>query len=117
MYREFIVPDDQDILEAIGEWPETEEDGSARLLTIPGQEQESIQLSYDALARSLRVRWRNRSGHEVLDIFREGATRMTVRSDRSSTFLSLEFDMGECSGEMEIQVFPTLAIKDRLLFA
>ncbi|MET8663268.1 hypothetical protein ABZV87_02915 [Streptomyces tendae] len=115
MYREFIVPDDQEILEAIGEWPETEEDGEARCLTLQGEEQECILLSYDALGRSVRVRWRNREGKETLDIFREGATRMSVHNGKSVTYLSLEFHVGECAGKMEIQVFPHFTLRDQLL--
>ncbi|WP_371669413.1 hypothetical protein OG985_18150 [Streptomyces sp. NBC_00289] len=37
MYREFVVPGDQEILEAIGEWPEAEEGSEARLLTLRGE--------------------------------------------------------------------------------
>ncbi|GAA4039132.1 hypothetical protein [Streptomyces shaanxiensis] len=116
MYREFVVPDDQEILETIGEWPGTEEESGARHLTLQGEENESITFSYDALARSVRVRWKNRSGEEIIDVFREGATCMKVHSDKSTTHISLDFHMGECSGRMEIRLFPSFAIKDHLLF-
>ncbi|MEV7195093.1 hypothetical protein AB0N81_25285 [Streptomyces sp. NPDC093510] len=117
MYQEFVVPDDQEVLETIGEWPETEEDSEARVLTLQGEGDEQMYLSYDALARSVRVRWKNSSGEKTLDIFREGATRMAVHSSSRSTYFSIEFQMGECAGKMSIQVFPNLAVTDQLLFA
>jgi hypothetical protein len=116
MYREFIVPGDQEILEEIGEWPEIEEDSGARLLTFRGEGSESVLFSYDALARSVRVRWKNRHGVEILDVFREGATRMILHSDKSATYISLDFQMGECAGNMEIHLSPSVAVKDSLLF-
>ncbi|MFJ1972163.1 hypothetical protein ACIO93_26175 [Streptomyces sp. NPDC087903] len=117
MYREFVVPGDQEILEAIGEWPEGDEDSDVRSLTLRGVGAERIVLSYDALARSVRVRWRNGGGDEILDIFREGATRMAVHSESGATYFSLEFQSGECVGSMTIRVFPSLTVTDRLLFA
>ncbi|WAL96452.1 hypothetical protein [Streptomyces sp. Je 1-369] len=116
MYREFIVPGDHEVLEAIGEWPESEEDSNARLLTLQGEGDERIMLSYDALSRSVRARWKNRRGEEVLDIFHEGATQMTVHSDSRTARILIEFHMGECAGKMEIQALPHLAVTDRLLF-
>ncbi len=115
MYRELTCPDDQDILEAIGEWPEVDEDSGARFLALQGEEQEFLKFSYDPLGRSVRVRWRNRGGQEVVDVFREGATRISVHSGKRVTYLSVEFNMSECVGRMEIQVFPQFAVKDQLL--
>jgi YD repeat-containing protein len=117
MYREFIVPDDQEILEAIGEWPEAEEDSEARLLVFRGEGGETIRFTYDALGRSVRVQWKNGLGDMLLDVFREGATRLTVHSDMRIAFIAVEFVMGECAGKMEIQVQPKLAVKDQLLFS
>ncbi len=117
MYREFIVPDDHEILETIGEWPEAEESSSVRLLTLQGEGDASISFSYDALARSVRVRWKNGKGQDILDVFREGATRMAVYSSESAKYILLDFHMGECVGKMEIQTSPNLAVKDHLLFA
>lgn len=117
MYREFIVPDDQEILEAIGDWPETEEDSEARLLVFRGEGGESIRFTYDALARSVRVLWKNGQGETLVDIFREGATRLVVHSGNSCAYIALDFVMGECAGKMEIQVHPKMAVKDHILFS
>ncbi|MEV5309962.1 MULTISPECIES: hypothetical protein [unclassified Streptomyces] len=116
MYREFIVPSDHDILEAIGEWPESEQGSDARTITLRDEDDERILLSYDALARSVRVRREDRNGEVTLDIFREGATHMTIHSSAGATHILIEFQMGECAGKMEIQTTPALTIADRLLF-
>ncbi|WP_329266619.1 hypothetical protein [Streptomyces pseudovenezuelae] len=116
MYREFIVPSDQEIIEQLGEWPEVEEESGARALALRGSKGESVLFSYDTLGRSVRVRWRNAEGEQVLDLFRESATRMTVYADNVSRRIILDFDMGECGGRMEISILPMVAIKDHLIF-
>lgn len=77
----------------------------------------AIQFSYDTLGRSVRILWKNKHGEEILDVFREGATRMAVQSDKGATYISLDFHMGESAGRMEIRVLPNMAVKDQLLFA
>ncbi len=116
MHREFIVPGDHEVLEVIGEWPESDEDSDARLLTLQDEGDKCIMLSYEALARSVRARWKNRRGREILDIFHDGATQMTVHSDSSTARILIKFHMGECVGDREIQALPYLAVTDRLLF-
>ncbi|MEU1481625.1 hypothetical protein [Streptomyces sp. NPDC005760] len=116
MYREFIAPSDQEIIEQLGEWPEVEEESGARTLTFRGSGGESILFSYDTLARSVRVRWENREGELVLDLFRESATRMNVHSDSASSRILVDFEMGECEGRMEISIIPSMVIRDQLIF-
>ncbi|MFJ9962282.1 hypothetical protein [Streptomyces avermitilis] len=116
MYQEFTVPDDQEILDALGEWPEVDEGGSARLLKLPGGEDGDVLLSYDSLSQSVRVRWINPAGEQILDLFREGATKMSVTTTANSTSIALEFRLGEHNGEINIQISPHLAITDRILF-
>ncbi|GGP31353.1 hypothetical protein GCM10018980_65220 [Streptomyces capoamus] len=115
MYREFIVPDDEEILDLIGEWPDTVDSG-ARLLTWQGSEGDSLTFSYDTLSRSVRARWTSGNGDELLDLYREGATRLRVSSTASATYISVEFHMGECAGEVVIQASPKLSVQDRLLY-
>ena len=116
MYREFIAPGDQEIIEQLGEWPEEEEERGARMLTFRGVNGESMLFSYDTLARSVRVRWENREGEQILDLFRESATRMTVHADRTTSRILVDFDMGECGGRMEVSILPGMAIRDHLIF-
>jgi hypothetical protein len=116
MYREFTVPDDEEIFSLIGEWPTMDENGT-RTLTWRQSEGDSLILSYDPLSRSVRARWTSGNGDELLDVYREGATRLTASATPSATQLSVEFHMGECVGEMQIQVAPKFRIQDRLLYA
>ncbi|MDL5204295.1 hypothetical protein [Streptomyces sp. ALI-76-A] len=115
MYREFLVPDDEEVYEAIGEWPDSDESG-ARVLTLRDDFGQSVIFSYDALARSVRIRWVNDRGVEMLDVFRESATRLSFASGQSTKHISIDFHTGECTGALEIQVTPHLAVRDRLLF-
>ncbi|MEV6617182.1 hypothetical protein AB0N31_25700 [Streptomyces sp. NPDC051051] len=116
MYREFIIPDDEEIHETTGEWPCSDESG-ARVLALRNDSGQSLVLSYDAPARSVRIRWVDDRGIEVLDVFRESATRLSFTSGRSTQHISIDFDMGECTGTMEIRVTPHLSVSDRLLFS
>jgi hypothetical protein len=116
VHRDFIVPGDQEVFEAIGEWPEADEEGGARILTVPGGDGANILLSYDPLGQSVRVRWINPAGEQILDLFREGATRLTAVATADGPFISIEFDLGEHNGKIELQFFPHLAITDRTLF-
>lgn len=114
MYREFLAPSDEEVLEATGKWPDTDEDG-ARVLTWREGDGESLVLSYDVLARSVRVRW-SRGGEVLLDVFRESATRLSFTSGPSATQASVDFHMGACAGVLEVQVVPHFFVRDRLLF-
>ncbi|MGC4944972.1 hypothetical protein ACLQ2N_01970 [Streptomyces sp. DT224] len=114
MYREFLTPDDEEVYEATGEWPEADESG-ARVLTLHDEAGQSVSFSYDAVGRSVRIRWANDQGAEVLDIFREGATRLSFTSGNAAKGFAVDFHTGECAGTLEIQVTPRISVSDRLL--
>jgi hypothetical protein len=90
-------------------------DGS-RLLTFSYESGEHLTVSYCPPGRSLRIRWTNSTGATFLDMFRESATELTIRADPEKKYLVARFEMGECSGELRVQTFPTVTITDRLLF-
>lgn len=115
MYREFVTPDDQEVYEATGQWPNVDESG-ARVLTLRDDAGQSVVFSYDAVGRSVRIRWVNDQGVEMLDVFRESATRLSFTSGNSAKGISIDFHMGECAGTMEIHVTPHFSVSDRLLF-
>ncbi|GAA2471052.1 hypothetical protein GCM10023100_28810 [Actinocorallia cavernae] len=116
MYRDFIVPDDEEVLDKIGEWPETDENGARVITCRPDDVGDVLTFSYETLSRSVRARWTKSNGEDVLDIYREGATRLTVSSASQARHILIEFHMGECAGVMEIQVSPSLSVRDRLLY-
>ncbi|MEV6393627.1 hypothetical protein AB0M39_02410 [Streptomyces sp. NPDC051907] len=115
MYREFAVPDDLTIFEALGEWPE-EIDEDIRQLTLRENEGGSLVLSYAPLGRSVRIIWKNSDGRTTLDLFREGATRLNVTIEPPASGLTIDFHMGGCAGELSIQILPALCVTERLLF-
>lgn len=115
MYREFLTPDDEEVYEATGEWPDTDENGT-RVLTLQGNSGKSVVFSYDALARSVRIRWVDDQGVEMLDLFREGATRLSFASGQAVKQIFIDFHTGECAGTMEILMTPHFSVSDRLLF-
>ncbi|MEU9670613.1 hypothetical protein AB0E25_34595 [Streptomyces bobili] len=115
VYREFPTPDDEEVYEAFGEWPDSDESG-ARILTLRDDSGQSLTFSYDAPARSVRIRWVNAHGVEMMDLFRESATRLSFTSGQSAKHILIDFDTGECTGAIEIQVTPHLSVRDRLLF-
>ncbi|MDG9726947.1 MULTISPECIES: hypothetical protein [unclassified Streptomyces] len=110
-----MIPDDEEVYEAVGEWPDSDEDG-ARVLTVRDAGGQSLTLSYDGLARSVRIRWVNDRGIEMMDLFREGATRLSTTSEQSAKHILIDFHTGECAGTTEIQLTPRLSVRDRLLF-
>ncbi|MYS37847.1 YD repeat-containing protein [Streptomyces sp. KhCrAH-43] len=115
MYREFLTPDDEEVYEATGQWPDADE-GGARVLTLHDDAGQSVVFSYDAVGRSVRIRWVNDQGVDMLDVFREGATRLSFSSGNSAKGISVDFHTGECAGTLEIQVTPRISVSDRLLF-
>jgi hypothetical protein len=51
----------------------------------------------------------------LLDVFREGATRLTVYAAEGETHLRTEFETDSLSGYLDIRVFPTIGFEDSLL--
>ncbi|WP_244317605.1 hypothetical protein [Streptomyces bauhiniae] len=109
-----MFPDDEEVFDIVGEWPEIQESG-ARVLTWRSDEGMFV-LSYEAVTRSVRVRWSNVEGDALLDVYREGATRLTFISTPSTVGAQIDFSVGECAGVMEIDIFPRISVQDRLLF-
>lgn len=116
MYHEFEIPDDREFLEQIGVAPEYEESEGVRTVTFDGCG-DRIRLSCDALGRSIRVRWSDKSEREILDIFREGAKCMRIISEGGRTWIPVEFDLTEFTAELRVDVFPVLKVTERVLFA
>ncbi len=115
MYREFLTPDDEEVYQSVGEWPDSDEDG-VRTLTFRDDSGQSLVFSYDALTRSVRVRWKNHRGVDMVDIYREGATRLSFAPGKLTGNIFVDFEMGDCAGILEIQITPQLKVQDRLLY-
>ncbi|WP_370419474.1 hypothetical protein AB8O64_14005 [Streptomyces sp. QH1-20] len=114
MSGEFRMPEAVDVLSAIGVLPETQEDSETRVIRIVDSSGGEISFSYDSMERSVRVVWQR--GREVIvDLFREGATSVDIRSEAGITYFLVEFQDEGWYGTLKIQVFPILSLKDTLL--
>lgn len=110
-----VVPDSQGFLEQIGYEPEDEGSEGVRVLTLAG-EAGRIRLSYDILGRSIRVRWDDEKGCELLDIFREGAERMSITSESGRTWISVRSPLPGFTAELRVHVYPALKVTDTVFF-
>lgn len=115
--REFIVPTDEEVLDALGVEPESSEPGAAtRVVRIPRDEGELITLSYDAPGGSVRLQLHDHQRLK-LDIFQEGAERLRIDSASGSTVIAIEFRTESTVGRLEVQVWPDLVIRGQSLLA
>ncbi|MER6403480.1 hypothetical protein ABT269_08145 [Streptomyces viridosporus] len=52
----------------------------------------------------------------MVDIYREGATRLSFTPGKSTGSIFVDFETDEFTGVMEIKITPQLKVQDRLLF-
>ena len=97
-YREFVVPDDVEILETLG----VENDGHRLVLT------------YDVLARSVDLHL-TQNDATMLDIRREGAVRLVPQWVNAVGSVRIDFDTDELTGSLTLTVHPTISIHDSML--
>ncbi|MCR3746313.1 hypothetical protein LX88_000251 [Lentzea californiensis] len=97
------MPSDDEILDAFGVIPETEDEPWIKVVRV-----EDVLLSFDELAASVRVRW-FQDGEPVVDLYREGASRVLVRSGRGESHAVVEF----ADGELAVRIHPSVRITSR----
>jgi hypothetical protein len=97
------VPSDDEFVEAFGVAPEAEDQPWIKAVRV-----EDVLLSFDALAASVRVRWL-KDGEPVVDLYREGASRLLVRSGRDESHAVVEF----ADGELAVRIHPSVRITSR----
>jgi len=114
-YREFVVPTDEEILDALGQAPEQAgAEPTTRTVRLDNGAGDEVELTYDILGRSVRCRW-HRGPVLMLDLFREAATRMTVSSGRGAAGVTVAFETDSLAGTLDIQVYPSVRVADALL--
>ncbi|MFC0039718.1 hypothetical protein [Actinomadura rayongensis] len=112
---EFVVPSDEEVLVALGVEPRASGTGEfTRAIRLVGGSGEELDLSYDVVERSVRLRLNQAHGPN-LDIFYEGAELFRLWSDSSSYGIALEFRTGTSMIDLKICVHPKMAIASRCL--
>lgn len=117
-YREFRAPDEVDLFDALGDTATIIDSGDpdVRSFAITVDDKNELTFSYSLPGRSIRVLW-HYGGDLILDIFREGATRLEIQRDSHSSFVIVEFSVDSIGGQLEIQIKPRIAFKDQMLFS
>ncbi|MEV4920793.1 hypothetical protein AB0K47_28805 [Streptomyces tirandamycinicus] len=116
MSSEFITPEPQDFVNALGVEPNISGD-TQRTLKLSDVIGEDVTFSYDAVGGSVRVAWRAASGGDLISIYREGATLLRIIEDDDGTRLLIEFRTRDTVGELRVQVFPELSISESQLLS
>lgn len=112
--QEFVFPSDEEILDVLGIVVDTEDgDENVRVLRIAGAGEEA-EVSYDIVARSFRFQLL-REGGTVVDIFREGISKIAVARVRGAAEISVTSRNGVMQCSLVIQVEPCFSILDRMM--
>ncbi len=113
-YKPFEVPEYHEFFDALGVGPEPIEGEDAHVLHFE-LDSEVMALTFDIPGRSVNCKWS--SGPRVfVDVFREAAARIRVRSSATSTVIVVDFESDDLRGKLEVQVSPSFALNDQLLF-
>lgn len=117
MAGRFSVPCDSEFLEAFGVEPAMEhEESDAFGVLIQGVSElpDVFRVTWSAVDASIRIRW-IRDGVALVDIYRETATRLSIREERGEVHLDAVFAGDGYRSEISMQVMPYGCIRDRLL--
>ncbi|WP_370963779.1 hypothetical protein [Amycolatopsis sp. cg9] len=116
---EFVIAEDDVWLSAFGAVPQTEEasgDDFVRELRIPVSVTEELHLTWDVNHRSVRFRYA-RATKAVTDLYREGATLLTVGDQESGAMVVLKYRADGCRGRTCVRTQPAFALKDTFLWS
>ncbi|EQD87828.1 hypothetical protein A8924_6357 [Saccharopolyspora erythraea NRRL 2338] len=104
------VPDEQEFLNEFGEAPQVQDEPWIRSISI-SSDNGTLELSFDSHERSIRFEWRD--DDDVLwEFFRETATSLVIRNEGGETYFVVSFESAELSGNLDVRVYPKIAIKD-----
>ncbi|WP_378737129.1 hypothetical protein [Nocardia brasiliensis] len=100
---EFIEPEESEFLETFGAERIAIPGATASfLVNIVADDRNKLELSYDVIARSVRVRWVQDSAL-LADLFREQVNRIAV--DKSGV-IRISTQGADLSGELTVEVYP-----------
>jgi hypothetical protein len=115
MSAPFVVPADDEILDAVGVVPTSEDDFESKEIVLGLGGEDTMKVSYSQVGGSVRLVW-TRGDRLVLDLFREGATLMQLDSRDARITLRVEFDVTQARGAIDVAVTEGgIEMQDRLL--
>ncbi len=93
MSREFVVPDEAEFLQELGiELARTDQrNETLRTLVLDLADDDRVVLSFDVVGRSVRLR-RLKGEVAVMDVFREGATRLSIGWSGDCRCFAIKFE-------------------------
>ncbi|MGQ4617307.1 hypothetical protein [Nocardia sp. R7R-8] len=108
---EFIEPEESDFLEVFGaERVAIPGTTASFIVRIHADDRNKLELSYDVIARSARIRWLQDSTL-LADIFREQVNRIIVET---RGVIKISTKGSDLAGELTVEVYP-IRISDILL--
>ncbi|TJZ50101.1 hypothetical protein FCH28_22530 [Streptomyces piniterrae] len=115
MNHEFEATDIDRFVEEFGATATSDADEDVCVVDFNDATGEDLTFSYSPTGASVRVQLRD-AQETVLDIFREGATRLRIESNQEHSSVLIDFNDGVTSGMLTIQIFPRIRITDKMLF-
>jgi len=113
--RQFVVPNSAQSIDALGLEPDAVVGEVAVNRVRWATDHGDLDLTFDVPGNSIRCSWR-RGDTVFLDIFREGARRLSVSCGRGQAHVVVVFDTAGLRGDLTIQLMPEIRINDQLLF-
>ncbi|MDA3649827.1 hypothetical protein LZ318_35165 [Saccharopolyspora indica] len=110
-----ITPGQQEFAEQFGEAPEILDEPWIQRIQIDS-DNGTLQLSFDAVQRSVEFLWSHGS-ETVWRFVRESAKSLSIRTEGQETRLFVEFESEGLSGQLDVRVFPTISIRDSMLYS
>lgn len=111
--EEFHTPEPIDFLETFGVEPILIDEDVFEI-DLSDVAEEPVRITFNPMARSVRLVW-NKGGESIVDIFREGASRLRIEENGGESRLCVDFSLGGAAGTLYLTVFPTLRVSDELL--
>ncbi|NED00293.1 hypothetical protein G3I55_01255 [Streptomyces sp. SID6648] len=116
MQKQFVTPDPQDLVNALGVEPEITGEAQMTLMLLDVTN-EDLTFSYNPIWQSVSVHWNTKSGAPKLKLFREGATLLRIQEGDGVTALVVEFATQDTMGVLELQIFPNVSVMETSLLA
>ncbi|EME22385.1 hypothetical protein [Rhodococcus triatomae] len=115
MYRQFVIPDldELSLYQQIDTAPVEGEPG-VFALRASAQGGESLELVIDSLGRSVRLVI-SADGSQLLDVYRESATKLSIKETSDELIMTVSFAVDELAGELEMSIGRHVRVKDVLL--